>query len=54
MQFRVTHLRAALDLRQPIRLEASCHDAVWTATPAETERIRDDLGAWLDSRRRRI
>jgi hypothetical protein len=54
MQFRVTHLRAAFDLRQPIRLQASCHDAAWEANAAEAQRVREYLVAWLDTRRRRM
>jgi DNA-directed RNA polymerase subunit RPC12/RpoP len=52
-QFRVTHLRAALDLEQPIRLKASC-DHTWEATPVETELVRDYLGAWFESRQRQM
>ena len=52
-EFRCTDVAAALFNGRPIRLYASCHDELWTASELEMEQIREYLGAvWLEVQRR--
>jgi len=51
-EFPVQVVLIALTRWNNIALYASCHDAKWSARPAEVQQIRDYLGTeWLDAHR---